>query len=269
MSLFCVRQDDSNMKGGEVMNCKDVAELLPLYMDAELAPDTTSAVEAHLATCSDCQGLLAEYCRTQSILQSLPLVAPPPTWRAELLEKVSGKRRRALSAWRFFVPRLGSLAAALLVILLVGNLYIFPSYVAQGRHDGLLRGMGALAGAPEMEDNKQQEPEVTNEATLYSSSAEPEDDKPQKPYAGLKAADTEARPPEEETGIMVFQATADELAGKRAGPEEAAVAAASPSNDLQKRWWLWSFAMGIVIWVAGAGYCYYRYQHHLRELTDL
>ncbi|HBR31770.1 MAG TPA: hypothetical protein DD733_06770, partial [Clostridiales bacterium] len=36
------------------MNCKDVVELLPLFLDAELEPNLAADVEAHLATCSSC-----------------------------------------------------------------------------------------------------------------------------------------------------------------------------------------------------------------------
>lgn len=276
MNRSCVKQDDSNMKGGEVMNCKDVAGLSPLFLDAELMPDVAIEVEAHLATCSTCQRLLAEYRREQQILQSLPLVAPPPTWRAELLEKVSNsKRRREKPAWQYFVPRLGSLAAALLVMLLVSNLYVFPSYLA-GLPDDPMQQMRMLAGLGEIADAQQSEPTGNPEV-----SGNPEADS--KTEAIMQAASsedlevtTEAAPsedpeatkeadPAEEIGIMGFEASSDDVEAKYFGLR----GATSPSNDLQKRWWLWSSGISIVVWLAGAGYYYYRYYQRFREQTEL
>lgn len=254
------------------MNCKDVAGLLPLFLDAELMPDVAIEVEAHLATCSTCQRLLAEYRREQQILQSLPLVAPPPTWRAELLEKVnnSKRRREKKPAWQYFVPRLGSLAAALLVVLLVSNMYVFPSYFA-GLPDDSMQQMRMLVGQaepsepignPEASGNPKVDsnPEAIIQAT---SSEDPE-------------ATTEAAPPEDpeatkeadpakEIGIMGFKVASDDGDVKYS----ALRGVPSPGNDLQKRWWLWSSGISIVVWLAGAGYYYYRYYQRFREQTEL
>lgn len=266
MSRSCVKQDDSNMKGGEVMNCKDVAELLPLFLDTELEPDIVAEVGVHLATCSTCQQLLQDYRREQQILQSLPLVAPSPTWRAELLDKVSNNRRRDKQpAWRFFVPRLGSLAAALLVVLLVSNLYVFPSYVAKGRPDDDMQRMAVLTG-PRGINPGQSETSGGPEATM-------EADPPEETYAAQSATDgdpeaiMEADPPEE-IGIMGFTGKAKTTADAVDTNITLMQLAAPPANDLQRRWWLWSSGLSIVIWLAGAGYYYYRYRRRLRELTE-
>lgn len=267
MSHSCVKQDDSNMKGGEVMNCKDMAELLPLFVDAELAPDVTIEVEAHLASCSTCQQLLAEYSRDQQILQSLPLVAPPPTWRAELLEKInSGKRRREKPAWQYFVPRLGSLAAALLVVLLVSNLYVLPSYLV-GQPDDSMKQMRMLAGPGEIEGVKQIEPDGSPTEANANPGVAIQAASSENPEAGIEAAPsgnqeviTEAEPPDE-IGIMGFKSTADQV--------DALKYSTLSYQDLQKRWWLWSSGISIVVWLVGAGYYYYRYRQRLLEQTEL
>lgn len=235
MSHSYVKRDDSNTKGGEVMNCKDVAELLPLFLDAELGPEAADQVGAHLATCSACQEILAEYRREQQILQSLPLVAPPSTWRAELLAKVSSsKPRREQPAWRFFVPRLASLAAALLVVLMVSNLYVFPTYWARPDDDSQQR-MMIMAVPGEFKDNEQLEP------------------------AGDPKGVIEADPPEN-VGINDSKSEVE--------PYGLMGSIAAPTNNLQRRWWLWSSGISIVIWLAGAGYFYYNYRRRLQEQLD-
>lgn len=236
MSRSYVKRDDSNTKGGEVMNCKDVAELLPLFIDAELEPEAAAEVEAHLTTCAACQEILAEYRREQQILQSLPLVAPPPTWRAELLEKVNkSKPRWEQPAWRFFVPRLASLAAALLVVLMVSNLYVLPTYWARADNEPQQR-MGILAAPGELNN----EPLLKGDDNLEGvAQADP-------------PSETEAKGSESEADLFSLQR----------------VVAAAPANNLQRRWWLWSSGISIVIWLAGAGYFYYNYRRRLQEQLD-
>lgn len=227
MSHSYVKRDDSNTKGGEVMKCKDVAGLLPLFLDTELEPEVAAQVADHLTTCSACQEILAEYKREQQILQSLPLVAPPPTWRAELLAKVSrNQHRREQPVWRFFVPRLASLAAALLMVLLVSNLYIFPHYLVIS-DDSQRIGILAAPGNLELD--------------------------------GTPEAIIEADPPDN-MNIRGLESKKEQLPVARYG--------AAPTDNLQRRWWLWSSGISIVIWLAGAGYFYYSYRRRLQKQFD-
>lgn len=222
------------------MNCKDVVELLPLFLDAELTPDELTEVEAHLATCSNCQELLAEYRREQQILQSLPLVAPPPTWRAELLAKVSAnERRRERPAWRYFANRLGTLAAALLLVVLLSNLYVVPHYLSD-------------SSSPDSSS-----PEVYGKLMVDEITENPD------PDAGQEAADLE------KINITAFAPEADSKSrGDEAPMFRTFGAAAASDNALQRRWWFWSSGISVVVWIAAAGYYYYRYRQGLQEQTD-
>jgi len=212
--------------GGEVMNCREVADLLPLFLDEELAPDEMKEVSNHLSVCSSCRQLLAEFKREQQILRSLPPVAPPPTWRAELLKRVKNQRRP--SAIRFFVPRLGSLAAALLVVLLMTNLYVFPSYVLN-RHHG---------APPEYRIAVSENPEVAND--------------PSEPDGAQTNPETT-----EKLQFFDLNQKADDLVRLTA----------TSDNSLQRRWWLWSSSLCLVMWLTGAGYYYYQYRR-LQEQID-
>ena len=226
------------------MNCRDVAELLPLFLDEELAPDEMNKVATHLTTCSSCQQTLAEYRREQQILRSLPPVAPPLNWRAELMERVRNcKPQRRPSALKFLVPRLGSLAAALLVVLLVTNLYVFPTYVLDTYQEPPREMRMTSTGQQEV---------------IFGAPVEPDDAPDGSPESSLEDGDSQMI-----AGFMSLK-TADDLTKQ----DTALSLAAFSANELQRRWWLWSSSLCMVIWLAGAGYYYYHYRRRLHEQTD-
>ena len=108
------------------MSCNRVRNSLALFLDDMLDSAEKQTLEEHLTTCAACREELAQLRRDRSLLQALPLVSPPPAFRAELLKKVHAEKPRKRAAWRYFAPRLASLAAVLMVVLLVGNIYLFP-----------------------------------------------------------------------------------------------------------------------------------------------
>jgi len=67
---------------------------LSAYLDAALGPADRDAVEAHLASCTDCRARLAELRGTAALIGALPdlapsrrlvpRVAPVPVWLAPL-----------------------------------------------------------------------------------------------------------------------------------------------------------------------------------------
>lgn len=70
------------------MECKEIDELLPLYIDGELAADEASAVSAHLAGCSGCLKSLETYQALENSLSAMPDILPDP--RA-VASKISGR----------------------------------------------------------------------------------------------------------------------------------------------------------------------------------
>jgi hypothetical protein len=71
------------------MNCKDVQELLPLYVGRDLEERRAQMVTAHVRSCAACAGLADEYRETRQLLQQF---APPPVSDAVY----AGIRRRVL-----------------------------------------------------------------------------------------------------------------------------------------------------------------------------
>ncbi len=56
------------------MNCRDIEQLLPLYVEGDLGTDENSFVNVHLHSCAACRGVSEEYRRSQDLLR---LHTPP------------------------------------------------------------------------------------------------------------------------------------------------------------------------------------------------
>ncbi|MGC8834945.1 MAG: anti-sigma factor family protein, partial [Armatimonadota bacterium] len=53
------------------MNCRAVRSLLSAYIDGELTAAQAAGVEAHLARCSECQGMLIELKSQDLVLRAV------------------------------------------------------------------------------------------------------------------------------------------------------------------------------------------------------
>ncbi|GHO84585.1 anti-sigma factor family protein [Dictyobacter formicarum] len=67
------------------MNCEQVRDLLSAYLDDQLTADERQRVSAHLPSCPQCAGILADYRRFDALLAQLPRVTPTPDLRNRIL----------------------------------------------------------------------------------------------------------------------------------------------------------------------------------------
>jgi anti-sigma-K factor RskA len=75
--------------------CLPYRENLAAYALGALEAEEVSALEAHLATCPDCQSELAEYQSiTSGLLHSIPPQAPPARLRSNLIKRLSAPPSR-------------------------------------------------------------------------------------------------------------------------------------------------------------------------------
>jgi hypothetical protein len=58
------------------MNCEQVKESLSAYLDDVLAPEEKRTIATHLETCSECNAMLADFRRFDTLLHQLPRVSP-------------------------------------------------------------------------------------------------------------------------------------------------------------------------------------------------
>ena len=57
------------------MNCEQVKELLSAYLDDALAPEEKRTIATHLETCSECNAMLADFRRFDTLLRQLRVSA--------------------------------------------------------------------------------------------------------------------------------------------------------------------------------------------------
>ena len=105
------------------MNCKQVQELLPLYVGRDLEDKRAQLVTAHVQSCAECAGLASEYRESRQLLQQFS----PPQFseavyagvRQRVLRQIEGEPN-ALSPLNFvaslFRPRLRWAFATALVL---------------------------------------------------------------------------------------------------------------------------------------------------------
>jgi len=57
--------------------CQEVVELASDHLDAQLPPDTATAVDEHLAGCAECRAHMAQVRQTVSLLARVPAQKHP------------------------------------------------------------------------------------------------------------------------------------------------------------------------------------------------
>lgn len=98
------------------MNCQQIKEYLPLYLEGLTEEEETRMIEEHLDQCSSCHKEMKEMEALQQKLMSLPSVAMPEEAKARVSEaiKEEGKRIRERRK-KSRILRFSSLAAVLML----------------------------------------------------------------------------------------------------------------------------------------------------------
>ena len=225
------------------MSCETIEAKLALYVDNALTPVESQEVDAHLVSCPACNSLLMELRRDRASLQALPAILPPAGFRSELLRKAALIRPQRLSVIRYLAPRLSSLAAAIMLMLLASNLYVFPHF---------------WPGQP-MADESQprimlRSPGAPDAGTLQISGAGATD-----PDASAKRGEGTAE--QTDNSKIENTTTGEGQVSIQAAPSQQqfstlAEAAEDDGPDL----WLWSSLAGVGLFGLGTGFFMYRYR---------
>lgn len=72
---------------GEV-DCVEVRRLSSDYLEEGLAPNKTSAVQAHLNNCGPCRAFVDTLATTIGILSRLPRTSAPASFKQSLMERI-------------------------------------------------------------------------------------------------------------------------------------------------------------------------------------
>lgn len=93
------------------LNCAITQDLLPLYCDKQVSPQTAKAIEAHLAACPDCAQKLQE------------LETPLPPCPSSPLEEAKESARKVMNSARFDAFYTGALVVLLLALGVIVTLF--------------------------------------------------------------------------------------------------------------------------------------------------
>jgi anti-sigma factor RsiW len=107
------------------MSCERIQELLSAYLDGELSPAERAEVDAHLAACPECAGLLARLRTALQAFASFPEVELSPALSARLAAIPGEIRRRPFLSFDFlFRPVLQPVLAAAAGLLMLFSVYM-------------------------------------------------------------------------------------------------------------------------------------------------
>jgi hypothetical protein len=111
-------------------NCRDIRGDLSAYIDDELTSPQRAEVEAHLASCSDCQRELLEIKTLVTGVVALPKLQPPPRFLTEVRRKIACADKPEALNWQDHVFR----PLWLKVPLEVAALVVIIGLVMRGEH---------------------------------------------------------------------------------------------------------------------------------------
>jgi anti-sigma factor RsiW len=116
------------------MSCGRFDELLPLYLEGELADEEKAGVDAHLAQCPVCTESLAVYSRLEASLVERHLARPPAALlAAHVIERLAPSRKWSALKTLLSLPSLisaGFIAAGILLFL--GKFAVPESFTSFG-----------------------------------------------------------------------------------------------------------------------------------------
>jgi Putative zinc-finger len=95
-----------------MMDCKNIREILDLYVDGELSPEATAQVEAHLAECASCRRTVDRLNRLRQAVRATVGQYQPTS---QLVARV---RQSTISPWAHPATWVPAVAVAVLIIAL-------------------------------------------------------------------------------------------------------------------------------------------------------
>jgi anti-sigma factor RsiW len=99
------------------LKCEDVKDNITECMDGLLSPVEQQTLDRHLAGCESCRALIESARQDREALTNLAPVPVPPELRQLVMGRLQSEKKKTKkqSAWKFFLPRLAPVAAALLI----------------------------------------------------------------------------------------------------------------------------------------------------------
>ncbi|MDP3058498.1 MAG: hypothetical protein Q8N36_03465 [bacterium] len=107
------------------MECKWVMNNIDNILDGWKSSALEPAVASHIAKCQKCASLVQKMKRDQELLWQFEKLSAPSILLPRVLRGIHEKKPRITLA-RFLIPRLSSVAAVLIILVVTTNAYLLP-----------------------------------------------------------------------------------------------------------------------------------------------
>jgi len=137
--------------------CKDIKNSLPLYLDDSLPAADKKAVEEHLKTCPDCTEILTQLSKTQTLVNNLAEVNPPPWLKQKIMAGVREKSEKKSLVQKLFYPLQIKIPVQVFATIFIA---VIAVYIYRAGEDQMKE--VATSPAPVVEFQKDRLPEQKN-----------------------------------------------------------------------------------------------------------
>jgi len=87
-----------------MINCKEIENNLPLYLDNSLSRVDKQTVEEHLKSCPQCAKAFAQLQKTEKLVNNLTEIDPPPWFKQKIMAKVREESEKKNLVQKWFYP---------------------------------------------------------------------------------------------------------------------------------------------------------------------
>ncbi len=223
------------------MDHNDIRHKLSAYIDNAITSDEKAAIEAHLATCTECAEALAELRKTIEHIHAVEEVAPPAWMTSKIMAKVREEEERKKGIFRrLFFPLAVKVPLQAVVVLFLA---VTAFYIYQGMHPAEKYAEAPVQGVAKKEAPALPQPPAKEKTPATAETRAKQFE--QKPgYRSLDMKDEYERPappvpaPQTETSVPASKALSEPRAmmARPAAPPVMAeqAAGAAPSTERKR-----------------------------------
>lgn len=122
------------------MDCKQIIDLISMYVDSELDERQKAEFEEHVSQCSSCKEELNDILKVLEVLHSIPEVDLPDNFKDELHEKLIKVKENEFSTGKLFfiknryIRAISTVAAGVLIIFVLKGI-LFDGFLLKIKYD--------------------------------------------------------------------------------------------------------------------------------------
>lgn len=128
--------------------CKDIQDILPLYLDDSLSADDKEIVAEHLESCQHCARELTRLSKAATLINSIHEVNPPPWFKQKIMARVREEAGKERFIQKWFYPLKIKIPVQIFATICIAVLAV---YIYRGGEDRMKNVVSSSAPAPVVE----------------------------------------------------------------------------------------------------------------------